>query len=312
MFYIYPYKTGSKSAKTLSSVLNGKLIRLVNSKFKGSGDKIVINWGNSTPNEELESCMTLNTPEKVAIASNKLSFFNLVKDLVNIPPFTTSIEEASKWIEEGKSIMSRELLTGNSGAGIVFIENNIGWDSYNKNNGKMFVEYIPKKGEYRVHIVGGEVVLCQRKALPKSIDPKYANFKVRNKDNGFIFVKNEGKNPPEDVITQAKKAMEVVDLDFGAVDVIYNDYRQKAYVLEINTAPGLEGTTVDTYIEALKQYTQLFLDIDKEKLISSDPKVPNMGKKQNKKFQFQNLIIDDVPQGVEMEPEDVIAEILAE
>jgi glutathione synthase/RimK-type ligase-like ATP-grasp enzyme len=37
-------------------------------------------------------------------------------------------------------------------------------------------------------------------------------------------------------------------LDFGAVDVIWNERQQRAYVLEINSAPGLEGTTIDDYV----------------------------------------------------------------
>jgi D-alanine-D-alanine ligase-like ATP-grasp enzyme len=36
-------------------------------------------------------------------------------------------------------------------------------------------------------------------------------------------------------------------LDFGAVDVIWNAQKEKPYVLEINTAPGLEGQTIADY-----------------------------------------------------------------
>jgi D-alanine-D-alanine ligase-like ATP-grasp enzyme len=42
-------------------------------------------------------------------------------------------------------------------------------------------------------------------------------------------------------------------LDFGAVDVIYNRAQDKAYVLEVNTAPGLEGSTLDNYVEAIQK-----------------------------------------------------------
>jgi len=38
-------------------------------------------------------------------------------------------------------------------------------------------------------------------------------------------------------------------LDFGAVDIVYNENDNKAYVLEINTAPGLSGTTLEKYVE---------------------------------------------------------------
>jgi D-alanine-D-alanine ligase-like ATP-grasp enzyme len=42
-------------------------------------------------------------------------------------------------------------------------------------------------------------------------------------------------------------------LDFGAVDVIWNEKQQRAYVLEVNTAPGLEGQTVDDYARGIKE-----------------------------------------------------------
>jgi D-alanine-D-alanine ligase-like ATP-grasp enzyme len=43
-------------------------------------------------------------------------------------------------------------------------------------------------------------------------------------------------------------------LDFGAVDVIWNEKEDKYYVLEVNTACGLEGTTLDKYVEQFRRY----------------------------------------------------------
>ena len=44
--------------------------------------------------------------------------------------------------------------------------------------------------------------------------------------------------------------MMAIDLQFGAVDIIWNEKENKCYVLEINTAPGLVGTTLTKYTEA--------------------------------------------------------------
>lgn len=63
----------------------------------------------------------------------------------------------------------------------------------------------------------------------------------------------EGINPPAQVTEQSLNAIGVIGLDFGAVDVIWNQQKQMAYVLEINTAPGLEGTTLENYIKAFKE-----------------------------------------------------------
>jgi glutathione synthase/RimK-type ligase-like ATP-grasp enzyme len=72
------------------------------------------------------------------------------------------------------------------------------------------------------------------------------NWQVRNHHNGFVFTRS-GFDTPEAVSKAAMDAMRILGLDFGAVDVVYNSRENRAYVLEVNTAPGLEGSTVDDY-----------------------------------------------------------------
>jgi D-alanine-D-alanine ligase-like ATP-grasp enzyme len=74
---------------------------------------------------------------------------------------------------------------------------------------------------------------------------------VRNLANGFVYVFDEA--PPACVKEEAIKALESTGLAFGAVDVIYNQQQDKAYVLEINTAPGLEQRTAEAYALAFKE-----------------------------------------------------------
>jgi glutathione synthase/RimK-type ligase-like ATP-grasp enzyme len=259
--YIYPYKQGSKSVALLSEELGAKVIRLENSKFKGSENKVVINWGNSMNNEELDKAMVLNKPANVAIASNKLSFFEAVKENVSIPPFTTDKSIADVWIAEGKKVVVREKLNGHSGEGIILIENTDSWEQYNHDRSKLYVMYIPKKDEYRVHVVNGEIVDLQRKAIHPDMNRERVNYSIRNRGNGFIFVREGVKEScPEDVVNQAVLAVKEIGLHFGAVDVIWNEYRKKAYVLEINTAPGLEGSTVKNYSKALEKVARVAYD----------------------------------------------------
>jgi D-alanine-D-alanine ligase-like ATP-grasp enzyme len=42
-------------------------------------------------------------------------------------------------------------------------------------------------------------------------------------------------------------------LDFGAVDIIYNEKNNRWVVLEVNTAPGLSGETLNRYVEMIKE-----------------------------------------------------------
>jgi len=45
----------------------------------------------------------------------------------------------------------------------------------------------------------------------------------------------------------ALQACQALGLNSGAVDIIWNEKENKCYVLEVNTAPGIEGTTCKKY-----------------------------------------------------------------
>ena len=57
------------------------------------------------------------------------------------------------------------------------------------------------------------------------------------------------------------------------MDVIYNEYRAQAFVLEVNTAPGMEGTTIDTYVENLKSYINMMGVEENRFYIPHDPRM---------------------------------------
>ena len=78
-----------------------------------------------------------------------------------------------------------------------------------------------------------------------------ANAKVRNLANGWIYAKDNIVPLKEKATSLAIQSIEALGLDFGAVDLIYNEKYDTYYVLEINTAPGLTGTTLNNYTEAL-------------------------------------------------------------
>lgn len=109
----------------------------------------------------------------------------------------------------------------------------------------LYTKYVKKTSEYRVHVFGEDVVQVDRKARSRSVPDEQVNWRVRNHSNGFIYERNV--DCPDDVKTQAILAVQMCGLDFGAVDVIYNNHHGLAYVLEVNTAPGLEGVTLENY-----------------------------------------------------------------
>ena len=52
----------------------------------------------------------------------------------------------------------------------------------------------------------------------------------------------------------AIQACACINLNYGAVDIIYNKKQNKCYVLEINTAPGLINQTANLYANNFKEY----------------------------------------------------------
>jgi glutathione synthase/RimK-type ligase-like ATP-grasp enzyme len=241
---VFPYKQGSRSAKALADALGGKVLKRENSKYLHREDDLVINWGAS--DSPYEGRTVANQPSAIFVAQNKLTCFQtLLQAGVRVPAFWT--DEAD--IEEDVTfpIVCRTLLTASEGRGIVIAE-----EPHQLVPAPLYTQYIKKKDEYRVHVLrtpgaaDATVIAVQRKAKRNGVE---ADFKVRNLKNGFVFVR-DNVNPPADVIEQAKQSIIATGLAFGAVDVIWNEHQQQAYVLEINTAPGLEGQTVEDYKNA--------------------------------------------------------------
>lgn len=169
------------------------------------------------------------------------------------PEYTSIKAEAGLWLAGGHTVVERHVLNGNSGDGIRLVEPN---DEEGLSRCPLYVKYVPKKQEYRIHVCGGQAVDIQRKARRKDVADEDINWKIRNHDNGFIFARNEDGEVPADVIVQAVSAVGTLGLAFGAVDVIFNEKSQQAYVLEVNTAPGLAGATLEGYVSRFKDYLE--------------------------------------------------------
>ncbi len=248
-FKVLPYKQGSRGAKALATALGGRVLKLEGSVWKPKAGDVVINWGSTDTEKSFDPADLVQDPANVREASHKLLFFKRMEEECPsvIPKFWTEKEDIP---DEEYPIVCRTILNGHSGAGIVIA--NTPDDIVPAN---LYVKYVKKEDEYRVHCgKTGEscanIIDIQRKA--RRLNYENPNWQIRNHANGFVYVRSD-VNPPPCVTEVAYKAFEATGLDFGAVDVIYNAHQNKAYVLEINTAPGLEGQTVISYAEFFKE-----------------------------------------------------------
>lgn len=238
MIWIDTAGRSSNSAKDLSSASGFK--RNLTYKFIKSTD-IVVNWGSSKM-KPLPDNTVLNLPASVALAANKLSAFaewNLVD--VKTVDWTSSKSVVQGWLDEGSTVVVRNKLTGHSGEGIIILEK-----GQEVPDAPLYTKYVFKTKEFRVHICNDQVIDVQQKIRDPEKEP--TTWKVRSHENGFMYVRNNVQ-PSENRDNLAVAAVRALNLDFGAVDII-EDKKGIFYVLEINTAPGLEGQTLESYQKA--------------------------------------------------------------
>lgn len=252
---IYPYKMSSTSAKKLAQALQCLRIR-ERGNYRHFNNHIVINWGNThLPNWYNGNNQPLNHPNDVAKACNKLLTFEYLEDAdVSVPSFVTNTELAQVLIDEGHRVYGRKLLTSNSGQGIIVFEP--GTQITPEQSCPLYTKNVKAKYEYRVHVAGGNIIdFCQKKKRSDITEEQrqFFNPAIRSHSFGWVFCR-DNIVLPEIVKEQAIKAITALGLSFGAVDIGYNQHENKAYVYEVNTAPGLEGTT-------LTKYTEYFLSL---------------------------------------------------
>ena len=246
----YPYKMKSSSAKVLAKEFGSERVK-PDGEFRNNFKRPIINWGNSeTPAwmKRWKDQIILNHPDAVAKSVNKLSSLKTFAEAeVSCPEFTTSIETAIDWHRQFGEVVVRKVLTGKAGEGISIVQNGA------LNNGvpeaPLYTKYFKKMHEYRVHVFDGKIIDFSQK---KRTHPD-ADNKVRNVGNGWIFAR-EGVTLPECVKEHSIKAVEALGLTFGAVDVGYNVKKDECCVFEVNSAPGIAGTTIISYKNAIKEY----------------------------------------------------------
>lgn len=249
-FRIYPYKTASRSARRLKEALGGNLMLKPNGTYRyRPGDKI-INWGNSTVPQFAAAAgdNLLNKPEAVAIAANKLHTFRSLSEAgVPTVPWTTNRDEASNW--DGV-VYARHQLTGHSGAGIEIV----GEDD-DIPQAPLYTKKVENGGEYRVHVMNGRVIDYRKKSRRDGDEVQEGQSEIRTLNNGWIYRQGE-LNRLERIEQLAVQAITAIGLDFGAVDIIMDEERERpndVYVLEINTAVGLADNTLESYITAFQE-----------------------------------------------------------
>lgn len=240
---VRPPTRPSAGARTIRKLL-GSAALLVRKDYAPKQYRWIINWGNATP-FDARGKQVFNPPNAVAVAVNKLLCFKALKDAgVRIPNFV------EKNPSQDRLWFARTKLASSCGDGIVVIRP----DDVKGVDAPLYVEYIKKTEEYRVHVVNGNAIFVQQKKKRAGFEQDKDEKLIRNHDNGWVFCIADSDEVQDDVKHQAIKAVAAAGLHFGAVDIVVGRDDGLAYVLEINTAPGITSPTLEqAYKEALTQ-----------------------------------------------------------
>jgi carbamoylphosphate synthase large subunit len=264
---VYPYKLASRSASDLANALTQALRYKVWKVRSLKAGRINLNWGHASAilNGGFAGGRALNPPHVVNIAGNKLLAFQKLQEAgVSIPEFTTDQQIARSWINAGDVVLARTSLRGHSGfgIGICYPMNDHPDDAHNIGEegviqAPLYVKYKKKKYEYRVHVFNNTVIDIQQKRKEREVEQTYEQTKIRSHANGWVFCREDLDLQGDKIGRISNLALSAIDalgLDFGAVDIIYNQKEDTFYVLEVNTAPGLEGATLTKYVNAIVSY----------------------------------------------------------
>ena len=227
------------------------------STWRGRPQDVIVNWGAADDHlGEPRRCRWLNHPDAVARAVDKIETLKAL-DAANVPTleWTTQLEEASRWHEEDGIVIGRRLLCASAGKGIIVCKRNEeghpGHLPSDFPRTPLWTRYFKGSDEFRIHVAGGKVIDRQQKRRRLDEDGNHdATNEVRNLDNGWVFCRDEVEQI-EMADSAACAAVAGLGLDFGAVDLKVNAQRTRVGVLEVNTAPGLEGTSLQVYARAI-------------------------------------------------------------
>ena len=261
--FMYLFSMKSAGGLDVKKALGCQQIKHEGSTFSGYKDTVVINWGcGSALPREVRACHIINTSEAIYNAIDKLTFLRLCTIAgVRTVPWTDRTWEARLWLDRGDTVYCRTQLQGRQGQGIVVVK-----PGSELVRAHLYTKYIEALREYRVHVCDGEVIAVHRKVQTGEAEDKTNEDYIRNTANGWAF--RRVSQYPQDIGIQAIGAIKAAGLDFGVVDILWRSDTPRrcqlqegagnAFVLEANTAPGIDTMTwtCEKYATALKKLAE--------------------------------------------------------
>lgn len=209
---------------------------------------MIVDIPNKTMRQKLERLLTgipgkfSHDPRRVSGLDQLVAFRD---EGIPCPEFTNRLENARKWVKDGHHVFGRNS-NHEKGKDIVD-QTSPDWE------GKEFWTIVlNKRREYRIHIFDDQhIQQGLRRFDPNAPRERNDGLPIWNTQTGYIYDHNF--EPPSVGVELARRAVRALDYLWGAVDLL-EDQSGTCYVLEVNTAPGMDETTAQAYGCAIKEY----------------------------------------------------------
>lgn len=273
-------------------------LKVTGGKKKPAGKGMVIGWGTKTnDNVTIPGAKVLNHPNEIRSNRNKFATLQRLgaeKDMV--APFIKA-NDIMRAMDNVNSPICLPLVgrtnyhQGGKGFWICLTKSHV--RNALDEGAQYFQNYIDIKDEFRVHVFEKKVVCAQKKVKRNNVEEAYIeqhtekieniagkNDRVLDKETlkytlGRLAKENLGvdmivrsnrkgwkfshvKTINKDMEKLAVKALKAIGLDFGAVDCCV-DAEGKPWIIEINSGPGLDGTTLKAYVEKFNAVVEDFV-----------------------------------------------------
>lgn len=257
--YVYPWDQLSEGATAIAKRLDTSKIKRKGSRYTAQAGDLLVNWGASDFAQWLREydpkgkAKPLN--RNIETALNKVLFFRQTQGSEYVPHSCEAHDLVHLALRF--PVLCRIKVKGMDGDGIVIAENR-----EQLVDAPLYVQLEEKTAEYRVHVGRNKdhsisILGVQRKFIPNGSE---ADKRIRTSANGCYYVWTVKEKPvelPEAAQNAAKKVFDMFpDLDFGGLDVIYDSKRDKAFVIEINTAPEMTPKACDLYANFFQQFRE--------------------------------------------------------
>ena len=254
---------------------------------------IVIGWGTKTKDKVNLSGTVLNHPDSIKLNRNKFGSLKTMAANANLAANIADFCDASEvttQLNNGTLVLPlvgrTKFHQGGKGFWLCLTRQHVA--KAISDGAQYFQTYIDVKDEYRLHVAFGKVIYAVKKienpteagwiAQRKEKVLDYAQKNNVNIDNttldyvlgrvvkeavlpdrivrsnkrGWKFSSVKLSNVPTALKNAAIKAVEVSGLDFGAVDCAMSA-DSAAFIIEINSGPGLQGTALQKYIDTFTE-----------------------------------------------------------